>query len=83
VKHGGTIDQNWDLPKALAIGDAATGTHVLTEQYAKWKDKPVTVNLESLWSDLGVRVDGDQVFLVPNARFADVREAITAERVRR
>ena len=25
VEHGGTIDQNWDLPKALAIGDAATG----------------------------------------------------------
>jgi len=82
VKHGGTIDQNWDLPKALAIGDAATGTHVLTEQYAKWKDKPVTVDLESLWPDLGLRLDGDQVFLVPNARFADVRQAITGERVR-
>jgi hypothetical protein len=82
VKHGGTIDQNWDLPKALAIGDAATGTHVLTEQYAKWKDKPVTVDLESLWPDLGVRLDGDQVFLVPSARLADVRQAITGERVR-
>jgi hypothetical protein len=82
VEHGGTIDQKWDLPKALTIGDAATGTHVLTEQYAKWKDAPVTVDLPALWAELGVRFDGDQAFLLPNARFADVRQAITAERVR-
>ena len=30
VEHGGTIDHDWTLPQALAIGDKATGTHVLT-----------------------------------------------------
>jgi len=82
VEHGGTIDQNWDLAKALAIGDAATGTHVLTEQYAKWKDKPVTVDLGSMWAELGIKSDRDQVLLVPDAPLANIREAITGERVR-
>jgi hypothetical protein len=79
VEHGGTIGQNWDLPKALAIGDAATGTRVLTEQYTKWKDAPVTVDLPALWAELGLRVDGDQVSIVPNAPLAHIREAIAGE----
>jgi hypothetical protein len=82
VEHGGTIDQNWELSKALEAGDAATGTHVLTEQYAKWKDAPVTVDLTALWAELGVRLDGDQVLLVPNAPLAKIREAIAGERGR-
>ena len=81
VEHGGTIDQNWDLSKALAIGDEATGTHVLTEQYAKWKDKPVTVDLGTMWAELGVEFDGDQVMLVSKAPRASIRERITGERV--
>jgi len=81
VEHGGTIDQNWDLPHTLAIGDAATGTHVLTEQYAKWKDAPVTVDLPALWAELGVRLDGDEVAMVPDAPRARIREAIAGERL--
>lgn len=82
VEHGGTIDQNWDLSRALAIGDAATGTHVLTEQYAKWKDAPVTVDLEKLWTELGVRLEGDQMIFNANAPLAKIREAIAGERPR-
>ncbi|HEY2470419.1 MAG TPA: hypothetical protein VGI45_21670 [Terracidiphilus sp.] len=81
VAHGGTIDHNWDLPRALAIGDEATGTHVLSEQYAKWKDAPVQVDLPALWAELGIRFDGDQLVFVSNAPLANVREAITAERL--
>jgi hypothetical protein len=76
VEHGGTIDHNWDLPKALAIGDAATGTHVLSEQYAKWKDASVTVDLDRLWAELGIRRNGDDVEFENNAPLAKVREAI-------
>lgn len=82
VEHGGTIDHNWDLPKALAIGDAATGTHVLSEQYSKWKDAPVTVDLPALWAELGVSFDGDQIVFNSNASLASVRQAITGERPR-
>lgn len=80
VEHGGTIDQNWELSKALAIGDAATGTHVLTEQYAKWKETPVAVDLQALWTALGIRMDGDQVSFIRNAPLASIREAIAADR---
>jgi hypothetical protein len=77
VAQGGTIDHAWDLPKALAIGDQATGTHVLTRMYAEGKDAPVTVDLPKLWEELGVRSSGDGIELVSTAPVASVREAIT------
>lgn len=76
VAQGGTINHEWPLDKALAIGDQATGTHVLTEQYAKWKDAPVTVDLDKLWAELGIRPDGDSIEFVDNAPLAKIREAI-------
>jgi hypothetical protein len=76
VDHGGTIDHDWDLPRALAIGDQATGTRVLTEQYAKWKDTPVNVELDKLWTDLGIRRNGDEIEFVDNAPLAKIRQAI-------
>ncbi len=59
VAAGGTIDQNWDLPRALAVGDHATGTHVLTDLYAQWKDKPVQYDLPALWTQLGILTTPD------------------------
>jgi hypothetical protein len=76
VAAGGTIDHEWPLDKALAIGDQATGTHVLTEQYAKWKDTPVTVDLEKLWTDLGIRRKSDAVEFLDDAPLAKIRVAI-------
>ena len=76
VAHGGTINHDWELPKALAIGDEGTGTHVLTDQYAKWKDAPVTVDLDQLWTELGIRRTGDVIEFVDNAPLAKIREAI-------
>jgi hypothetical protein len=78
VEQGGTIDHEWDLPKALATGDRATGTHVLTNMYAAWKDSPSPVDLEKLWAELGVRATAGQVELV-SAPLSDVRDAIAKE----
>jgi hypothetical protein len=76
VELGGTIDHEWPLERALEIGDRATGTHVLTQMYAAWKDAPVTVDLPKLWSELGVRATGDGIEFVPEAPLASIREAI-------
>ncbi len=76
VDSGGTIDQEWPIEKAFEVGDQATGTHVLTTMYAAWKDAPVTVDLDKLWNDLGVRRVGDGVEFVPGAPEAAIREAI-------
>ena len=77
VAEGGTIDHSWPLDRAFALGDKATGTHVLTEMYAKWKDAPVEVDLPKLWDELGVHATGDGVVLSKDAKLAAVREAIT------
>jgi hypothetical protein len=76
---GGTIDQDWPIDKAFAIGDKATGTQVLSTMYAQWKDAPVTVDLDKLWSELGVRRSGDGVEFVPGAPEAAIREAIAGD----
>ena len=57
VAAGGTIDHDWTLPQALAIGDKATNTHVLTDLYAQWKDAPVQYDLPALWTQLGIVFD--------------------------
>lgn len=82
VAEGGTIDHDWELGKALEVGDRATGTHVLTELYAKWKDAAVPVDLVKLWKELGVRSVGSDggIEFVPGAPLEDVREAITHAR---
>ena len=77
VNEGGTIDHDWDLPRALAIGDRATGTQVLTKLYDEWKDKPVPVDLPTLWSELGVAANPDGIEFVNGAPLAKIREAIT------
>jgi hypothetical protein len=79
VAAGGTIDHEWPLERALEIGDKATGTHVLTQQYAAWKDAPVTVDLPALWNELGIRSAADGIEFVPAAPLAAIREAITGD----
>jgi len=79
VEQGGTIDRDWALPRALEIGDKATGTHVLAQMYASWKDAPVQVDLPKLWAELGVRTGADGIEFVPNAPLAAVREAIASD----
>ncbi len=76
--EGGTIEHDWPLDKALAIGDRATGTHVLTKLYAAWKDNPVPVDLPALWSQLGVRSVGNEggIEFVAGAPLTNIREAI-------
>lgn len=77
VAAGGTINQDWPIEKAFAVGDQATGTHVLSELYAQMKDKAVPVNLDGLWKDLGVERTADGVRLDDSAPFADIRRAMT------
>jgi hypothetical protein len=79
VAAGGTIDQDWPIRKALQTGDAATGTHVLEEQYDRMAATPITVDLEGLWKRLGImRTGEDQVRFDDSAADAAIRRAITA-----
>ena len=75
---GGDITHDWQLQRALEIGDKATGTSVLTNLYAKWKDQPVDVDLPGMWMQLGVEYEAGGVRLV-DAPLAAIRRAITAQ----
>jgi hypothetical protein len=78
VAAGGTIDQDWPIEKAFAAGDAATGTHVLEDLYARMATRPITVDLDGLWKKLGIlRIGEDQVRFNDRAPEAAVRRAIT------
>jgi hypothetical protein len=74
---GGDIRKEWNLEDALRIGDRTVGANVLQSLYAAMKDKPVSVDLDSLWTQLGVQSDGASVRLDDSATLAAIRRAIT------
>jgi len=78
LQAGGTINQDWDIERAFAAGDKATGTTVLQDLYHEMRDKPSAVDLLALWKKLGLRRNNDSsVEFIPDAPLAGVREAIT------
>jgi len=70
---GGDYRVAWPVSRILATADAALGQRTLSELYAELKDDHDTIDLATLWRDLGV--DGDT--LRDDAPLAAVRRAIT------
>ena len=77
LNAGGDIRHDWPLADALKAGDEAVGVAVLSDLYAKWKDKPVDVDLAAMWTQLGIQANGRTVRLAEDAPWAAVRRAIT------
>jgi hypothetical protein len=76
---GGNITEDWPLERALRVGDEATGTRVLETLYEDMKDKPMAVNLASLWKELGIqRSQNGDISFIDDAPLASVRKSITA-----
>ena len=78
MNAGGVITEDWELQHAFEIGDKAVGVPVLEELYGKMKDRPVMVNLDKLWQELGVSRRGGWATFNDNAPLAAVREAINS-----
>ncbi len=76
-RQSGGNTARWSLAKVMAVGDAATGTQVLTRLYAEMGSKPVATDLDALFKRLGVRRDGDTLVADDAAPQAAVRQAIT------
>jgi hypothetical protein len=77
VAAGGNISHAWPVRKVLATADAGTGTHVLAELYDQMKDRPVHVDLDQLWRELGVALEDRVVTFDDSAPLASIRRAIT------
>ena len=77
-RAGGTIDADWPLGQALAIGDRDTNTDVLSMLYEAMKDKAIEIDLNSLWRNLGVRMaPGGQISFDNQAPWVATRLLIT------
>lgn len=77
VAAGGTIASRWPIEKALAEGDRAVGLGVLVPLYARMGPAPMSMDLDDLWSRLGVVRGTGGVRFDDRAPLAAVRRAIT------
>jgi hypothetical protein len=79
LKETGGFAYDRDIGEVLRIGDAATGTHVLSSLYSQIRATAVTPNLDLLWTLLGVPSDPKTQPFDDHAPLAAVRIAITAK----
>jgi hypothetical protein len=78
---GGNITQDWEIERALAVGDKATGTTVLIDLYHGMRNQPDAVDLAAMWKEMGIeRAPNGVVQLNASAPLANVRAAITQPR---
>lgn len=73
---GGSMTRIWPLARALALADRATGTTVLADLYARLATRPVAIDLDRLWHQLGIRRAGGRVLLDPAPEKAALRRAM-------
>jgi len=78
LNGGGEISKDWEIERTLALGDKATGTHVLRDLYRQMRDKPSPVDLDQLWKKLGVELKEGAVSFNDKAPQAAIRKAIAA-----
>ena len=76
VDAGGSMSVWWSITDAFAAGDRATQTHLLMNEYKKRRADPAPVDLDSLWTNLGVRLENGHVVLDNQAPWAASRRAI-------
>lgn len=78
LNAGGDMREDWELEKALDAGDRAAGVDVLMKLYNQMRDRPVTVDLQNLWKQLGVQQGDRTAQFLDEAPLAAIRRSITA-----
>jgi hypothetical protein len=76
VAAGGVNTETWDIRQALRIGDRATGARAMEDLYDELRAKPGELDLDKLWSDLGIRIGSSSVSFDERAPLAAIRRAI-------
>jgi len=78
LNAGGTINEDWEIERAFAVGDKATGTTVLTDLDREMGNQPDPVDLAALWKQLGISRDSNGgIKFDSSAPLTQVRAAIT------
>jgi hypothetical protein len=76
ARASGGLVSDWPIERVLTVGDAAVGTKVLEELYARSKDTPLATDLPALWQSLGIEPESGTVKLHDDAPLAKIRDAI-------
>jgi predicted metalloprotease with PDZ domain len=79
-KTGDSDQDYWPIERVLEMGERATGTQVLRELFERLAKQPGTVDLNQLFTRLGVRVQGASVVFDEHAPLALLRKSIAARR---
>ena len=75
VLHAGlSMHANASAMEIFEAGDRASGVDVLVPLYQKMKADPYPVDLDALWTDLGIEINGDAVIYNDDAPIAHVRK---------
>ena len=77
---GGSVEVDWPIERILSVADKAVGVDVMTRLHAQMGPKPVAPDLDALWRDLGLRLQGGSVEFDDTAPLAAIRKAITESR---
>jgi hypothetical protein len=77
IAAGGNHEVDWPIDRILATADKAVGVDVLTRLHEQMGSKPVAPDLDGLWRDLGLRLQGESLDFDDTAPLAAIRKAIT------
>ncbi len=79
VKNKMTMDKSTTIDEIIRIADEKSGTTVMRELYERMKDRPGQVNLNAVWSELGIiyNVKSGEVTFDDSAPLANIRKSIT------
>lgn len=75
-KNGGDISSDWSFENAIAAGDKAIGVPVLLNLYRRMATSAPEVDLNKLWSELGIEKSGSGIVFNDHAPLAWIRQGI-------
>jgi hypothetical protein len=78
IAAGGNHEVDWSIDRILTTADKAVGVNAMTRLHDQMGTKPVSPDLDSLWRDLGLRIQGESLVFDDTAPLAAIRKAITA-----
>ena len=78
LQAGGDSRQSWPVQRFLDTADRAVGHPILGPLYREMGLARHAIDLDRLWRDLGVHIDGHRLSFDDSAPEAWMRKAITA-----
>ena len=76
LKDGYSMQADTTAMQVFKAGDTATGVPVLVSLYEKMRSDPAPVDLDALWSSLGVSLQNERVSYKADAPLSHIREQL-------